>query len=132
MGLQDLVIATKTSFESRSRDHVPRVNVRGDNTLVVTCAPEALVHLVMLAEQLPGVGAMGVELLGLLALAIRASIDPLSAFVLPYQVRTGLENVSLTCTSSSARYSRSRAGSTEYCLTSSRGSCPCLTPARVL
>jgi hypothetical protein len=38
---------------------------------------------VTLPEKLPGVRALGVELLGLLALAIRAPIDSLSAFDLP-------------------------------------------------
>jgi hypothetical protein len=41
----------------------------------------------MFAEQLPSVRAIGVEFLGLLALAIRTPTDPLSAFALPYQAR---------------------------------------------
>lgn len=36
----------------------------------------------MLAEQLSGFGALGIELLGPFALAIRASVDSLSAFTL--------------------------------------------------
>ena len=74
----------------RSRNGLPRVDVRSHNALVVTRAFEALIHLVVLAEELPGVRAVGVELLGLCALAIRAPVCLLSAPVLAFlaMVRT--------------------------------------------
>ena len=66
---------------STSRNRFPRFYIRSDDALVATRALEALVHFVVLAEQLPGVRAIGVELFGLLALAIRAPVDSWSTLV---------------------------------------------------
>ena len=75
-------VATKTLFDSRTLNSLPLGHVRSNDAFIVTSTHEALVHLVMLAEQLPGVRALGIELLGLLALAIRAPLRSSSAFIL--------------------------------------------------
>jgi hypothetical protein len=54
--------------------------IPSDDTLVVAGALEALVELIVLAIQLAGVGTRGVELLGLLAFAVRVPFqEPVSA-----------------------------------------------------
>jgi hypothetical protein len=86
----------------------------------------------MLAEQLSGVRALGVELLGLLTLAIRVPVDSLSAFVIFPLPCVGQGNGLLTCTPSAARCSPPMVGSTECCRMSSRGSHLCRTRERAL
>jgi hypothetical protein len=54
--------------------------IPSDDTLVIVGALEALVELIVLAIQLAGVGTRGVELLGLLAFAVRVPFQkPVSA-----------------------------------------------------